>query len=236
MRQSFDAKIIAITPVGLVLDATCFYATSGGQPGDTGTLNGVRVTDTIKDKEVPDQIIHVVAPENMAQFTVGQAVTGQIEWARRWAHMRMHTALHLVCKLITGYATGNQIAADKGRIDFDVEMDALDKDALTAQLNDLIAGNHAISTSVVDEAELDKNPGLVRTLSVQPPRGSGTIRMVTIGDVANPVDRQPCGGTHVPNTSDIGGVTIVKIENKGKQNKRIVLVLNDVLAAQSAAA
>lgn len=229
--KSFDAIVTAVLPNGIVLDRTAFYATSGGQPGDTGTLNGVAVTDTVKDKETPSQIIHVCATDG---FAVGQAVHGELDWARRYAHMRLHTALHLMCALIKGYATGNQIAADKARIDFDVEMADLDKDAITAALNALIAGNHDVTYATVDEAELDRNPALVRTLSVQPPRGTGSIRMVTIGSPDAPVDRQPCGGTHVANTGEIGPVTITKIENKGKQNKRIILTLNECLMQKAA--
>lgn len=218
--KTFDAAVIAVLPHGVVLDRTAFYATSGGQPGDIGNINGIPVTDTLKSKDVPDQIIHVCDP---ASFAVGQNVRGEIDWARRHLHMRMHTALHLMCVLIKGYATGNQIGTDKSRIDFDVEMAELDKDAITKQLNDLIAGNHAVSHMFVDEAELDRNPALVRTLSVQPPRGTGSIRMVTIGNADAPVDRQPCGGTHVAATGEIGAIAITKIENKGKQNKRLIL-------------
>lgn len=220
--RDFDATVTAITPEGVVLDRTAFYATSGGQPGDIGILNGIPVTNTIKSKETPDAIIHCT---DVSQFSVGQQVQGQIDWARRHRHMRMHTTLHLVCSLIKGYATGNQIGADKSRIDFDIDMADLDKDKLTQQLNDLIAGNHAITTAWIDEAELDRNPSLVRTLSVQPPRGSGIIRMVTIGNPDKPVDRQPCGGTHVLSTAEIGRVAVTKIENKGKMNKRLIVEL-----------
>jgi len=220
--RDFDAVVTHITPEGVILDQTVFYATSGGQPGDIGVLNDVPVTNTLKSKDIPEGIIHCVDP---ARFTVGQAVYGAIDWERRSRHMRMHTTLHLVCSLITGYATGNQIGTDKSRIDFDVEMADLDKDKLTAQLNALIAGNHAVTTGWIDEAELDANPALVRTLSVQPPRGSGRIRMVTIGDTQAPVDRQPCGGTHVAHTGEIGLVCVTKIENKGKMNKRLIIEL-----------
>ncbi|HEY8963516.1 MAG TPA: alanyl-tRNA editing protein [Alphaproteobacteria bacterium] len=220
--RDFEAVVTHLAPEGVILDQTAFYATSGGQPGDIGILNGVPVTNTIKSKEIADAIIHCADP---ALFTVGQKVQGQIDWGRRLRHMRMHTTLHLVCSLIKGYATGNQINADKSRIDFDVDMQDLDKDKLTAQLNALIAGAHPITTGWIDEEELDRNPELVRTLSVQPPRGTGKIRMVTIGDIAAPVDRQPCGGTHVANTNDIGLVTVTKIENKGKMNKRLIIEL-----------
>lgn len=231
--RDFEATVTHVLPNGVVLDRTAFYATSGGQPGDIGALGDAPVTDTVKDKENPERIIHIVA--NPAQFTVGDTVRGQVDWPRRWNHMRLHTTLHLVCALIKGYATGNQISADRARIDFDIDIAALDKDALSEQLNTLIAANHKVTVNYVDEAELDRNPELVRTLSVQPPRGTGVLRMVTIGDMRAPVDRQPCGGTHVASTGLIGPVTVTKIENKGKMNKRIILTLNECLEAQKAA-
>jgi len=222
LLRHFDAVVTHVVPEGIILDRTAFYATSGGQPGDIGILNGIPVTNTVKSKEIPGAIIHCV---DTSIFSVGQKVGGEIDWGRRHRHMRMHTALHLVCSLIKGHATGNQIGSDKSRIDFDVDMQDLDKDKLTSRLNDLINGNHAISTNWVDEAELDRNPALVRTLSVQPPRGTGTIRMVTIGNTEAPVDRQPCGGTHVAMTGEIGPIAITKIENKGKMNKRLIIEL-----------
>lgn len=229
----FDAKVLDVTAEGIVLDRTAFYASSGGQPGDIGIINDVPVTDTIKSKLVPGQIVHVVAhPE---KFAVGDTVNGQIDWSRRWSHMRMHTALHLLCSLIKGHVTGGSIGAEKSRLDFDVESGTLDKDALNDALNMLISDDHRVTIGEIDEAELDRNPDLVRTLSVKPPRGAGVIRMVTIGDINAPVDRQPCGGTHVTSTGQIGPVTIMKIENKGKQNKRIVIALSENLAAAQAA-
>ncbi|MBU6235965.1 MAG: alanyl-tRNA editing protein [Alphaproteobacteria bacterium] len=230
--QEFDAVVVAVLPNGIALDRTAFYATSGGQPGDTGSLNGVPVTDTIKSKEVPDQIIHVCDPTS---FSVGQTVHGKLDWAKRHTHMRMHTALHLMCVLIKGYATGNSIGTDKSRIDFDVEMAELDKADIETRLNQLVAADYPVSAMFVDEAELDRNPALVRTLSVQPPRGSGSIRMVTIGSADTPLDRQPCGGTHVKTTGEIGRMAIAKVENKGKQNKRIILTFADGTQAAVAA-
>lgn len=225
--KSFDAKVVAVLPNGVALDRTAFYAMSGGQAGDIGILNDVPVTDTIKDKENPEHVIHVVAhPE---KFSVGQSVKGQIDWARRWNHMRMHTALHLLCSLIKGDVTGGAVNADKSRLDFNIDASDLDKEILTKQLNDLIIANHPVNVTYVDETELDRNPDLVRTLSVKPPRGLGTVRMVTIGDVSAPIDRQPCGGTHVAHTGEIGAITVTKIENKGKMNKRVILTLNECL-------
>lgn len=233
MMREFDATVTAITPIGIVLDKTAFYANSGGQPGDIGLLNSTPVTDTVKDKENPNQIIHVVS--DPSQFTVGQSVRGVIDWNRRWNHMRMHTTLHLLCAIIKGDVTGGAVGAEKGRLDFNIENGSLDKDDVTKKLNGIINAGHAVSTAYIDEEELDRNPDLVRTLSVKPPRGNGKIRMVTIGQEQSPVDRQPCGGTHVPNTRDIGAVTVTKIENKGKMNKRIILTFNEFLDQQAAA-
>lgn len=221
--NAFDARVLDITPTGLVLERTAFYANSGGQPGDTGTINGLAVLDTVKDKEQPGRILHLMAPDDLARFTVGQTIEGALDWARRYNHMRMHTALHLVCALVPGYATGNQIRADSARIDFDIDRADLDQHALTSRLNELIAADSPISTGWIDDAELDRNPSLVRTLSVQPPRGNGRIRIVTIGPEGAPVDRQPCGGTHVASTGLVGPIAIIKIENKGKMNKRLNL-------------
>lgn len=226
--KSFEASITEVLENGVVLNQTAFYANSGGQPGDYGMLNTVPVIDTLKSKENPDDIIHVIAPENLAQFEVGQNVTGNIDWERRAAHMRMHTALHLMCAIVDGSVTGGSIGAEKSRLDFAVEAGTLDKDNITEKLNAFIDGDHAITSAWVDEEELDRNPDLVRTLSVKPPRGSGKIRMITIGDITVPVDRQPCGGTHVAKTSEIGRLRVSKIENKGKMNKRISIVFDDV--------
>ena len=156
---------------------------------------------------------------------LGAAVTATIDWPRRQAHMRMHTVLHLLCSLLPGAAvTGGQIGAEKSRLDFDLPA-APDRDTIEAGLAGLVAANHPVSTEWVDESVLDSNPGLVRTLSVKPPRGTGRLRLVRIGPADAPVDLQPCGGTHVAATGEIGAVRVLKIENKGKQNRRITLAL-----------
>ncbi len=227
-ETAFDAAITAVAENAVALDRTLFYAASGGQPGDLGLLRidgrDYRVTDTRKDAEGGDKIWHIL--ETAPDVQAGATVSANLDWQRRHAHMRMHTALHLLCALIKGDVTGGSIGAEKSRLDFNIENGSLDKDELTAQLKHLIAGKHDVTTALVDEAELDRNPGLVRTLSVKPPRGSGVVRFVTIGDVENPVDRQPCGGTHVKNTSEIGAIGVVKIENKGKMNKRVILAFD----------
>ncbi len=217
-----DGVVLAVTERGIVLDRTVFYARSGGQPGDVGTLawdgGTVPIVDTIKGEGV--EIIHV--PQSGAVLPVaGTAVRGELDWERRAALMRMHTTLHLLCAALPGAAvTGGSIGADRSRLDFDLA-EAPDRLALEARLNSLISGDHPVTTEWVDESVLDTNPELVRTLSVQPPRGSGRLRLVRIGE--QPIDLQPCGGTHVARTGEIGTMRIAKIENKGRQNRRITV-------------
>ena len=220
------ARVIAATPEGVVLDRTVFYARAGGQPGDAGVLRwaGGEMTVSEAVKGADDTVLHLPVP-GAALPDVGAAVTAVLDWDRRHRFMRLHTAMHLLCSLIPGAGvTGGQIAVEKARLDFDLP-DPPTKEALTAALNALVAADHAVSETWITEAELDANPGLVRTLSVQPPRGSGRIRLVRIGEAAAPVDLQPCGGTHVRSTGEIGRVEVVKIENKGKANRRVTLVL-----------
>ena len=216
------ARVIAAGPEGVVLDRTIFYARAGGQPGDTGTLawdgGSVAVTDTTKGEG--ETILHLVGAGDLPP--VGSEVTATLDWARRHAHMRMHTTLHLLCAVLPGAAvTGGSIGAERSRLDFDLP-DPPAKEDIQERLNALIAGDHAVSWEWVDETVLDTNPELVRTLSVQPPRGTGRLRLVRIG---TDVDLQPCGGTHVARTGEIGPVVITKIENKGRQNRRIVVTL-----------
>lgn len=224
-QTSFEAIVTAVGDNGVQFDKTIFYATSGGQPGDTGTVHianqNIPVVTTKKGEGLED-IWHVL-PEGAA-LSVGDKVSGEIDWATRHRHMRMHTCLHLLCSLIVGNVTGGSVGADKGRLDFDLPAGALDKDDLNARLNALIAADHPVSTEWITDAELAANPNLIRTMSVKPPSGSGRVRLVRIGTKENTVDLQPCGGTHVKSTSEIGPVSIVKIENKGKQNRRISVV------------
>ena len=224
--REIAARVVAASPEGVVLDRTIFYARAGGQPGDAGLLRWdggeMAVTEAMKGPD--DTVLHVPAP-GAALPPDGAAVTAVLDWDRRHRFMRLHTSMHLLCSLIPGAGvTGGQIAVEKARLDFDLP-DPPTKEALTEALNALVAANHPISEAWISDAELDANPTLVRTLSVQPPRGSGRIRLVRIGDEAAPVDLQPCGGTHVRATGEIGRVEVSKIENKGKANRRVTLVL-----------
>ncbi|UFN47501.1 alanyl-tRNA editing protein [Roseomonas sp. OT10] len=220
------ATVLAAGPEGVVLDRSVFYPRAGGQPGDAGTLRWeggeAIVTEAVKG---PDgAALHVLAPDSPLP-PVGAAVTATLDWERRHRHMRMHTALHLLCSVMPGIGvTGGQIGADRSRLDFNMP-EPPTKEWLTEQLNALAAGNHAVGERWVDESELDANPGLVRTLSVQPPRGTGQVRLVRIGPEEAPVDLQPCGGTHVRATGEIGRIEVTKLESKGKQNRRVYLVL-----------
>ena len=218
------ARVLSAAPEGVVLDRTVFYARSGGQPGDTGTLRWesgeMRVADTIKGES--EAILHLPA-EGSPLPPAGAEVTAEIDWAPRQALMRMHTAMHLMCAVLPGIAvTGGAVGGDRSRLDFN-RPEAPDKAAIEAALNALIEADHPVSHEWVEESVLDTNPTLVRTLSVQPPRGTGRLRLVRIGAGETPVDLQPCGGTHVARTGEIGRVVVQKIENKGKQNRRIVI-------------
>ena len=224
-----EGRVTGITEQGgIILDQSLFYATSGGQPGDSGTLiwddKDIAITTTIKGE---GGSIVLIPAEGATRPPIGQAVTQDINWDMRYAHMRMHTALHLLSVVIPLPVTGGAITAVKGRLDFDMPEAPDDKDALTEMLNAIIARNFDITERWISDAELDANPGLVKTMSVQPPRGAGRIRLVRIGDVSEQVDLQPCGGTHVAKTGEIGRVAISKVEKKGKQNRRVHLVFQD---------
>lgn len=220
------ATVVAINDRGgIVLDRTVFYASAGGQPGDRGELRfasgACPIATTVYDAD-KTTIVHV-APEGAAKPAVGDAVTAVLDWEQRHKYMRMHTALHLLASLVKFPVTGGQIGAEDGRLDFDIsDMAGIDKETLTAKINDLVAANHAVSERWITDEELDANPGLVRTLSVKPPRGTGRVRLVAIGEGGS-VDLQPCGGTHVRATGEIGRVVVAKIESKGKINRRIRL-------------
>lgn len=216
------ATVVASGPEGVELDQTVFYPTGGGQPGDSGTLSWAggptRIADTRKGPEAAG-ILHV--PEDGAELPpVGTEVTAVIDWGRRHRFMRMHTCMHLLSAIIDGEITGGQVGDGKGRVDFNLPDTSLDKAALGTALNALIEADHPVEASWITDEELDARPELIKTLSVKPPRGAGRVRLMKIGDG---VDLQPCGGTHVARTGEIGPVEIGKIENKGRQNRRINL-------------
>jgi len=224
-RRSIRATVLSAGPEGVVLDRTVFYARGGGQPGDIGVLrwdNGeVAVTEAVKGEG--EAIVHLV-PADAALPPVGATVEAAIDWDCRHALMRMHTAMHLLCSLIKGAAvTGGQVGADKSRLDFDLPNPPA-KEEIEAGLNRLIEADLPVRIEWVDESVLDTDPSLVRTMSVQPPRGMGRLRLMRIGADEALVDLQPCGGTHVSRTGEIGPIRVQKIENKGKQNRRIVIV------------
>lgn len=220
------ATVLASGPEGVVLDRTPFYPRAGGQPGDAGMLHwdggDTPVAEAVKGEG--EAIRHLTAADAPLP-PPGSRVRAVLDWGRRWAHMRMHTSLHLLCAVLPGASvTGGQIGADRSRLDFDLP-DPPPREVIEAGLNALIAADHPVAAEWVDERVLDDNPGLVRTLSVKPPRGTGRLRLVRIGAGATPIDLQPCGGTHVARTGAIGAVRVQKMENKGRQNRRIVLVL-----------
>lgn len=222
--RTCTATVLAADEAGIRLDRTVFYPTGGGQPGDTGILRTggltVRIADTVKGGDGPDSVLHI--PEAGATLPApGTVVEAEIDWDRRHRHMRMHTALHLLCAVVPGSVTGGQIAADKSRLDFNVPASSLDREAIAAAINRIVADDVPVSTSWISDEDLAANPELVRTMSVKPPGGSGRVRVLSVEGV----DLQPCGGTHVARTGEIGTVEVVKIENKGKQNRRVIIAL-----------
>jgi misacylated tRNA(Ala) deacylase len=219
-----EATIVAIDDEGVVLDRTVFYPLGGGQAGDAGTLTAadgrvLAIVDTRKHKGRPGDIAHLPAdPAALAGWAVGDRVQAAIDPARRRAHMRFHTATHLLCALVPYPVDGCSITAGYARLDFHTTA-PLDKADLTEGLARLVAGAHPVRHRWIDEAELDANPGLVRSMSVQPPRGLGRIRVIDIAGV----DLQPCGGTHVTNTAEVGPVVVTKVEKKSAKTRRVVL-------------
>ncbi|WP_353980401.1 alanyl-tRNA editing protein [Salinicola endophyticus] len=229
-RESLASVTAVGTDGAVATDATLFYPQGGGQPGDSGvfiTADGRCLTVHDTRKGEGDEVWHYLDPEH--GLTVGQSVTQQIDWPRRWAHMRMHTALHLLSVLVPYGVTGGSIGAERGRLDFDLGEASLDKAALTAELKGLVAADHPVSSEWISEAELDARPELVKTMSVAPPRGAGMIRMVRIGDI----DYQPCGGTHVTSTAQIGALHVVSIKNRGARNRRITLAWDEATEGQA---
>lgn len=217
------AVVTALTPEGgVILDRTVFYATAGGQPGDKGTLVRADGSEAAIATAVygPDKadVIHVPAAGTTLP-EVGEAVTLRLDWEPRYKRMRMHTALHLLSVALPYPVTGGSIGEEDSRLDFDIPDAGLDKDAITAKLGEMIATNAAVTESWISDEELLANPGLVKTMSVKPPMGTGRVRLVKIDGL----DLQPCGGTHVRNLGEIGAVQVTKIEKKGQQNRRVRL-------------
>ncbi|MDZ4094004.1 MAG: alanyl-tRNA editing protein [Paracoccaceae bacterium] len=224
-----EARVLAHTGEGgIILDGSIFYATGGGQPGDSGALHwdGGRIAIATAVKAEGGHIALVPA-EPVAMPAIGATVRQVLDWERRHRHMRVHTALHLLSVVIVLPVTGGQIGAERGRLDFDMPEPPADVAALDAALNALIERDLAVTEDWITNAELAANPGLVKTLSVMPPSGQGRVRLIRIGQGAAQIDLQPCGGTHVARTGEIGRVEIGKIEKKGRQNRRVTLSLID---------
>ena len=216
--KEHDTTISEIVSDGLVLNETIFYPEGGGQPGDEGsiTINNQTI-DIIGTRYTDNKLVHLI--ENIDGLKKNEDVKLNLNWIKRYSYMKVHTCLHLLCSIIPFPVTGGSIGDGRGRLDFDLETKP-DKEEVLNKINELINKDYLIHISSITDKELDDNPDLVRTMAVKPPRGSGQIRMIRIGD---DIDFQPCGGTHVGKTSEINHVKSVKIENKGKMNKRIIL-------------
>jgi len=222
--KTATARVVAVTERGIELDRTIFYPQGGGQVGDTGVLlrqNGERVViaDTRKGDGI-DGVLHVPVTA-MPQPEVGETLTLEIDWERRYKLMRLHTALHVMSCVVVAPVTGGNIAPDKGRLDFDIDMSLLDADKIERETNLLIARGVETETVWITDEELDARPELVKTMSVQPPRGAGRVRLLKIPGI----DLQPCGGTHVKNIAEIGGIRVIKIRSEGRRNRRVEIVL-----------
>jgi misacylated tRNA(Ala) deacylase len=222
--RSTAAIVTAVGERGIEFDRTNFYPLGGGQPGDTGTLiraggSRIAIVDTRKG-ETPAHIVHVLAPGSTAPAP-GEAVTLELDWERRYALMRLHTALHVMSCVVVAPVTGGNIAPDKARLDFDVEIEKLDANHIERETNALIARAVDTETVWITDAELDARPELVKTMSVAPPRGAGRVRLLRIPGI----DLQPCGGTHVRNIGEIGAIKVLRIRNEGRHNKRVEIAL-----------
>ena len=222
--KEFKAKIININieEKTIELDNTAFYARSGGQPGDIGQIiaenQNIEVEDTIKKD---NKIINIInKTENLDK---GIEIIGKINWEKRYKHMKMHSALHLMCSVIPLGVTGGQIGYEKSRLDFNDPEKEINKEEIEEKINSLVKDDYEITSEIIDSKILDEQPELIRTMSVKPPQIDGKIRLIKIGNV----DLQPCGGTHVKSTAEIGSIKIGKIENKGRMNRRVNILLND---------
>lgn len=222
--RTATARVVALHADGIELDRTIFYPLGGGQAGDSGVFvreSGERlaIADTRKGQP-PERVLHIPAPGG-ARLEPGEPLTLELDWPRRYRLMRLHTALHLLSCVVVAPVTGGNIAADKARLDFDIELSRLDAGRITSQTNELIASGAVTETVWISDEELDAQPQLVKTMSVQPPRGAGRVRLVRIPGI----DLQPCGGTHVRNIAEIGGIRVMRIRNEGKRNKRVEIAL-----------
>jgi misacylated tRNA(Ala) deacylase len=222
--KTVTARVIAVNERGIELDRTIFYPLGGGQPGDTGVLvraggERIPIADTRKGEGV-DSVVHIPAP-GTPKLEPGETLTLELDWERRYSLMRLHTALHVMSCVVVAPVSGGNIAPDKARLDFDIDMNLLNAERIEHGTNELIARGVATETVWITDEELDSRPELVKTMSVQPPRGAGRVRLLRIPDI----DLQPCGGTHVANIAEIGGIRVLKIRNEGKRNKRVEIAL-----------
>jgi len=223
--RTATARVLAVSERGIELDRTVFYPLGGGQAGDTGRLvrapgDALAIADTRKG-ETPDRVLHLPAPGGPLPQP-GETVTLEIDWPRRYRLMRLHTALHLLSCVIPAPVTGGNITAEKARLDFDIDFSQLNAERIERETNALIAAGAATETVWITDAELDAQPDLVKTMSVQPPRGAGRVRLLKIPGI----DLQPCGGTHVANIAEIEGIRVLKIRSEGKRNKRVEIALS----------
>lgn len=220
--KNCDATVVGLTDNAIVLDRTVFYAMGGGQPGDTGTISWDGGTAKIVDTRYGEdgEICHLTA-DGASLPPVGTAVSAEIDWDRRYRHMRMHTGLHLIGAVLQYGVTGGSISEQKSRLDFDMQ-DPIDKEKLTVDIRALVDANKPVSCRWISDEELEAQPELVRTMSVQPPKGAGKVRLLEIQDI----DLQPCGGTHLKSTGEVGAFHIGKVEKKGKHNRRVNLHLD----------
>lgn len=217
-----EATVTAVGEDAVVLDQTVFYPMGGGQPGDTGEIDWESGTTRIIDTRYgEDGEIRHLTEEGATLPVAGSAVTATLDWDRRYLHMRMHTALHLLGSVLQYGVTGGNISATKSRLDFDME-DTVDKEQVSTDLKALVAANHAVSHRWISDAELAAQPELVRTMSVQPPKGAGKVRLLEIENI----DLQPCGGTHLKSTGEVGEIRIGKVEKKGRRNRRVSILLD----------
>ena len=217
-----QATVIAAGPEGIILDQTVFYPMGGGQPGDIGAITWEGGSVAVSDTRYGDAgaIRHLTEADAILP-AAGTVVTASLDWDRRYLHMRMHTALHLLGSVLQYGVTGGNISAAKSRLDFDME-DTVDKEQVTADIQALVAADHPLTCRWISDEELDAQPELVRTMSVKPPKGAGKVRLLEIEGV----DLQPCGGTHLKSTGEVGQVRVGKVEKKGRHNRRVSIVLD----------